>query len=111
MIIIKKNWEFDDIYAKHQKIVGKFFLALYKKESFLDDFYLGIVVSRKVGNAVVRNRVKRRIRAFFRENINILPQKRKALLIARQEVNNASWVEINLDLNNIIKTITSDEFL
>ncbi|MFH1831105.1 MAG: ribonuclease P protein component [Pseudomonadota bacterium] len=35
---------------------------------------LGIIVSRKVGNAVVRNRLKRIIRECFRNNPNRFPQ-------------------------------------
>ncbi len=34
---------------------------------------LGLTVSRKVGGAVQRNRVKRLVREFFRNNINELP--------------------------------------
>ena len=33
---------------------------------------LGLVVSRKVGNAVARNRVKRRVRDWFRRNRAVL---------------------------------------
>jgi ribonuclease P protein component len=32
---------------------------------------LGLTVSRKVGNAVVRNRVKRRIREWFRRDLEL----------------------------------------
>ncbi|MEM7165922.1 MAG: ribonuclease P protein component [Planctomycetota bacterium] len=39
----------------------------------LDIARLGLAVSRRVGNAVVRNRVKRRIREIFRRNRAALP--------------------------------------
>ena len=44
---------------------------------------LGVTVSRKVGNAVVRNRVKRRIREWFRRDGSALAQGRDVVVIAR----------------------------
>ncbi|MCD4820253.1 MAG: ribonuclease P protein component [Candidatus Cloacimonetes bacterium] len=111
MLIIKKKWEFNEIYTEHQRIIGKFFIVLYQENKIDRDFSLGIVVSKKVGNAVVRNLAKRRIRAFFRENKKNLPLDRKALIITKKAINNASWTEINLDLQKIIKTIASNENL
>ena len=111
MLSIKKKWEFNEIYTKHQRIVGFFFIALYQEDKIAKEFSLGIVVSKKIGNAVVRNLAKRRIRAFFRENRNNLPLDKKALIITRKTINNASWTEIYLDLQKIISTIASNENL
>ncbi|MEN8161212.1 MAG: ribonuclease P protein component [Myxococcota bacterium] len=44
---------------------------------------LGLAVSRRVGNAVARNRVKRRIREWFRQERGRLPQDTDWVLIAR----------------------------
>lgn len=43
-----------------------------------------MTASRRVGNAVVRNRVKRRIREWFRQNRSELPTNRDLVVIARQ---------------------------
>jgi ribonuclease P protein component len=43
------------------------FTALYK-ENGLKQTRLGITVSKRVGNAVKRNRIKRLVREFFRQN-------------------------------------------
>lgn len=43
---------------------------------------LGLVVSRKVGNAVVRNRVKRRLRTVFRQNKHRIPGTLDLVLVA-----------------------------
>jgi len=44
---------------------------------------LGLTVSRKVAGAVGRNRVKRRVRAFFREHREVLGRDRDVIVIAR----------------------------
>jgi ribonuclease P protein component len=46
---------------------------------------LGVTVTRKVGRAVLRNRLKRVAREFFRLNQAAMPQGLDLLLIARQE--------------------------
>jgi ribonuclease P protein component len=45
---------------------------------------LGLVVSRKVGNAVLRNRFKRLAREVFRKTQTLLPEDAEIVLIARQ---------------------------
>ena len=44
---------------------------------------LGLAVSRRVGNAVARNRVKRRVREWFRRNRRLLPAASDWVVIAR----------------------------
>ncbi len=66
-----------------------------------DLFAVGIVVSKKVGNAVIRNRVKRRVRAFMRENVHQHPANQKLVIIAKPDAGVASWQEITSDLKLI----------
>jgi ribonuclease P protein component len=54
---------------------------------------LGITVSGKVGNSVVRNRIKRQVREFFRRCRADLPQAADYLVIAR---NGAATLANNL---------------
>ncbi len=46
---------------------------------------LGVTVSRKVGNAVVRNRVKRLCREAFRRNVSRFPRGLDVVMVARQQ--------------------------
>ena len=50
-----------------QKIVGKYFIVVYMYDEAIAESAAGITVSKKVGNAVVRNKVKRRIKAFLND--------------------------------------------
>lgn len=64
METIKENYLFKKAYAKGKKQTGKY-LVLYALNSKHGVRY-GVTVSKKVGKAVVRNRVRRKIKECFR---------------------------------------------
>jgi ribonuclease P protein component len=66
---IRKNKQFQYIYRKGKSVACRELVLIYVKASKLQ---AGFSVSKKVGNAVVRNRVKRRIRECFRQQMHEL---------------------------------------
>src|SRR5262245_19700700 len=57
--------------------------VVISKSNKQDETRLGITVSAKVGNSVVRNRIKRQVREFFRRRRSFLPAGTDFLVIAR----------------------------
>ncbi len=64
---LRKRGEFLGVYERGDKIQSTYFV-LYMLENGLPHHRLGITVSRKIGRAVVRNHIKRRLREIFRTN-------------------------------------------
>jgi ribonuclease P protein component len=63
---------------------------------------IGITASRRTGGAVVRNRVKRLVREFFRNyRWNLTPQK-DVLVIARPQAANLSYDELKHELGGVL---------
>ena len=100
MKFITSKREYQEVYSNNIKAYGNLFIYL-KKKIPEDLFAVGIVVSKKVGNAVIRNRVKRRLKACMRENAHQHPANLKLVIIAKPEAGTASWQEITSDLKLI----------
>lgn len=60
---------------------------------------VGFVVSKAVGNAVVRNRVKRRMRALVAERMSILPQGSLVVVRALPASADADFARLGADLD------------
>ena len=55
---------------------------------------MAVVASRKVGNAVQRNRIRRRAKELFRRNKDLLISPVDLLLISKKEMRDASWADL-----------------
>ena len=68
------------------------------------DHRVGFVVSKKQGNAVVRNRIKRRLREAFRTHQGKLRQGLFDLVfVARSPLKNAEWLAVQTTVNSLLK--------
>ena len=65
--------DFQRVFNKRKSVASKS-MVVYAARNSLPHSRIGLVVSRKVGNAVVRNRWKRHLREAFRQQQHTLPQ-------------------------------------
>jgi ribonuclease P protein component len=63
---------------------------------------LGVTVSKKVGNAVERNLVKRRLREWFRLHRESLPRE-DFVVIARRGAPTLSFASIDRELSQVLR--------
>jgi ribonuclease P protein component len=66
---VRRKREFDEAYARGVRIPSRYFTFI-AHPSGQNRTRLGLTLSRKVGGAVVRNSVRRRLREVFRRNRN-----------------------------------------
>ena len=73
-----------------------------------DPVRVGFVVSKAVGNAVVRNRVKRRLRHLAREHVPSLPGSAVLVVRALPASATASTRELSADLTRCLARVRSE---
>lgn len=99
---IRKNREFRNVYKKGKSISNRY-LVLYVKKNGKDLSRLGISVSKKVGKAVIRNRVKRRIRESYKLYSSEVAKGYDLIFIARVSSNNQDFKVINNSVVSLLK--------
>lgn len=63
---------------------------------------LGITTSRRFGNAVIRNRMKRRLREFFRIRQAYVPPARDILIIPKSQAKTLSFAQLSAELDRVV---------
>lgn len=82
---LSRSRDFDAVY-RHGRSVSTRFLVLYRFEREDDpegEARLGIAVPKKIGGAVTRNRIKRRLREVWRELLPDIPRGADYVLLVR----------------------------
>ena len=79
---LKKNKDFQEVYKTGKSFANRY-LVMYVKENESQKNRLGISVSKKVGNSVVRHRVTRLIREAYRLNKEKLEEGWDIVIVAR----------------------------
>lgn len=103
---ILRSRDFRQIQRTGLRRVGRFVVAIGCRAS-QPWTRIGLTVSRKVGNATVRNRVKRRLREIFRRNKASLPQHLDIVLIARSAAAQAPFEALSEEVIRLCQELTS----
>lgn len=87
---IKKNHQFRRLYQRGKSVVSPYF-AIYTGKNHLPYNRVGFVTGKKIGNAVVRNRVRRRMREIYRLHADTLLLGYDFIVVARVRCAGATY--------------------
>ena len=107
-----KRQDFKRLYRSSRSVANGSFVIRYRirpSEEPLTAPRLGVTVSRRVGNAVVRNRLKRMVREFFRCHREMLPEAIDLNVIGRKGTSGQACYLLRASLETLFKKIKARE--
>ena len=108
---LKKNRDFQLVYKKGTSYANKY-LVMYVRKNQLEKNRIGISVSKKVGNSVVRHRLCRLIRESYRLHENLFRRGLDIVVVARVNAKERTFREIEsafLHLGRLHKIVEKNQ--
>ena len=101
-ITLKNSREFGSVYNTKDSVANKY-LVMYLRSNGLDYNRLGISVSKKVGNSVVRHHITRLLRESVRKNDALVKEGNRIIIVARKDVKNKNFKEVDGAVFHLLK--------
>ena len=99
---LKKNHQFQSVYRSGKSYANKY-LVMYVKENGTGRNRVGISVSRKVGNSIVRHRITRLLRESYRLQEAMFNSGLDIVIVARKNAVSVGYAEMESALLHLGK--------
>ena len=99
---VKREKDFKAIFKDGTSFANRKFVV-YQLENQQNHFRVGLSVSKKLGNAVTRNQIKRRIRHILQSVKGSLAEHVDFVVIARKGVETMEYAEMEKNLLHVLK--------
>ena len=100
--ILKKSQEYTNIIQKGKNIKNKYFKIFYLPNNTT---LYGITIQKKVGNAVIRNKLKRQIKNIIMENELYIQKNYNYVIIIKETALDLTYQELSCELINTFKKV------
>lgn len=102
---LKKNRDFGEVYRKGRSYGNRLFVMIVLEQGQNHRGRVGISVSKKVGNSVIRHRLKRRIREIFRLSASSWKDNCDYVIIVRKNAADKDYHQIEKALKALGKRL------
>ncbi|SDO52383.1 ribonuclease P protein component [Paenibacillus sp. yr247] len=100
---LAKREDFNKVYRYGKSMANHQFVLYYMPQPKLEHFRLGVSVSKKVGNAVVRNRIRRMIKEIIRLKKDNMTLQYDYILLARKPAAEMEYAEMEKSIWHVIR--------
>ncbi len=100
---LRKRDDFSLVYKMGRSIAGKYVVVYELQSEQHQGVRIGVSAGKKLGNAVVRNRIKRIVREAARELLPSIQQGLDLIIIGRAGAKHVKMQEVRADLARVMK--------
>ena len=100
---LKQAWEFEQARREGQRLVSGCLILNWRFSDDQKTSRLGVVTSKKIGNAVVRARARRLLREVFRLHQHDFKEVADMVLIARNSIAAKAYADVERDFLRAVK--------
>lgn len=98
---LKKRYQFNYVYKSGEHFSAEH-IVLYYASSKTKNIKVGFAVTKKVGHAVVRNKIRRRLREIVNTSIPKLNHNYNIIVVAKDNITSASFNELKTEFEKLI---------
>lgn len=106
--IVKKNDDFNDIIKTGKFISNKSYIIYYKVSDVKFPRF-GLAVSKKCGNAVRRNKIKRQLRMIVDNNKKLFAANRDYIIMVKKDILNLKFQDMEEKLVSLLEKGNKNE--
>ena len=99
---LKKRYQFNYVYKSGEHFSSEH-LVLYVSSSKTKSIKVGFAVTKKIGHAVVRNKIRRRLREIVQKQLPSLKQNYNIIVVAKDNVSEAGFEKLTQEIVKLLK--------
>ncbi|WP_090240409.1 ribonuclease P protein component [Lentibacillus halodurans] len=99
---IKDNTEFQHVFKNGKSFANRQLVLYYIERPDQQHFRIGLSVGKKIGNAVIRNRIKRYLRQAFQELEGKIKPSSDIIIIARNPTKQMNFHQVKKSLIHLL---------
>jgi ribonuclease P protein component len=100
---LQKKEHFQQIFKRGKSIANRQLVLYYMENQHVEAFRLGISVSKKIGHAVTRNRLKRLLKEVVRSHTDEIKEGHDLILIVRQPASEMGLEELDGSVLHLLR--------
>ena len=99
---LKKRYQFQYIY-KEGKFISEKAVTLHYVASKTKNIKIGFAVTKKIGHAIKRNLIRRRLREIMKKNLPLLKQNYNIIIVAKEQIIETEFINLEKQILNLLK--------
>jgi len=102
---LRERSDFRKVFDRGSSFANRYLVVYCMRHMEGQEFRVGFSVSKKVGNAVVRNRIKRRLKECVRELAPLVNKDADFIVIARPSVVTLEFVDLRKNVRHLLNGV------